>query len=71
MNELGPSRYKIEIKNDWCHVCGCRRQIAFADVWRPQNAEHERDPGRRAQYLRVCRACLQTLADAAASLAAR
>ena len=71
MNELGPSRYKIEIKNDWCHVCGCRRQIAFADIWRPQNAEHERDPGRRAQYLRVCRACLQTLADAAASLAAR
>ena len=32
MRPLGPSRYKTETKSDWCHVCGCRRRIAFAGL---------------------------------------
>ncbi|MFM7846734.1 MAG: hypothetical protein ACKPEY_21215 [Planctomycetota bacterium] len=64
MQSLGPSRYKVETKSDWCHVCGRRRKIAFVDIWRPRNAEHEQNPGRHASYLRVCQTCLQALAHA-------
>lgn len=64
MQPLGPSRYKIATKSDWCHVCGRRRRITFAEIWRPRNAEHESNLGKHASYVRICGACLQTLADA-------
>ena len=65
MQRLGPSRFKIQAKSDWCHVCGQRRQILFVEVWRPLNAEHERNPGKHAQYVRVCCTCIETLARSA------
>ena len=64
MQQLGPSRFKTQAKTDWCHVCGERRQIRFVEVWHPRDAEHERNPGKHAQYVRICRTCIESLAEA-------
>lgn len=64
MHKLGPSRFKIESKSDWCHVCGKRRFVTFAELWIPRNAEHDRSLGKHRSYIRMCQTCVQVMLDA-------
>jgi len=61
MHKLGPSRFKIESKSDWCHVCGKRRFVTFAELWIPRNAEHDRSLGKHRSYIRMCQTCVQVI----------
>ena len=38
---------------DWCHLCG-KRQKYTADVWYPENAEHQ---DKCTEYIRICLDC--------------
>jgi hypothetical protein len=60
-HNLGPSHYHIATKTDWCHWCGQQQQMRFAEIVSPANAAH--GPDKCTNYLRVCQACLQTLAQ--------
>jgi len=44
-----------KLAHDWCHVCGKRKEVDFAEVWYPVNAEHG---GSDDRYLRICGYCV-------------
>lgn len=51
--------------HDWCHLCG-NRTNALADVWYPENAEHDfhkRTPPDK-NYVRICVICAETIFEA-------
>lgn len=41
------------VHEDWCHVCGIRRN-QIVNIWYPENAEHDPDPKQR---IRICVVC--------------
>jgi hypothetical protein len=45
---------------DWCHICG-RREDKTADVWFPNNAEHD---NKTSKYIRICRSCAEFIIHA-------
>ena len=52
---------------DWCHVCG-ERNNRNAELWWPDNAEHEkivfqREAVAAGRYLRICEKCIGRLGD--------
>jgi hypothetical protein len=49
-------KLKTEPKfHEWCHFCGGRDTGPFAEVWYPDNAEHETVD---RHYIRFCSACV-------------
>jgi len=46
---------------DWCHLCG-RRQYPVADIWFPENAEHDKLCTR---YIRICAECAEQISAVA------
>lgn len=46
---------------DWCHLCG-KRKYPTADIWFPENAEHNK---KNTRYIRVCSECAETIRDIA------
>jgi sulfatase maturation enzyme AslB (radical SAM superfamily) len=51
--------------DDWCHLCG-KRSRRNADIWYPDNAEHDHACER---YIRICRACALRIAETADEVA--
>ena len=49
------------VHEDWCHICGKRRE-EIANVWYPVNAEHTPDP---TQLIRICAVCADLVARVA------
>jgi hypothetical protein len=49
---------------DWCHVCGYRSNTN-ADVWYPENAEHEKDRIGTKKYVRICLECAEEIVKVA------
>lgn len=47
---------------DWCHICGKRKQ-SNAAIWFSKNAEHE--PKDESRYLRMCSDCAKDIAEIA------
>ena len=45
------------LANDWCHLCG-KRKHPTADIWFPENAEHER---KNTRYVRICSNCAEKI----------
>ena len=43
---------------DWCHICG-KRDNPLADVWYPENAEHDT---KDTKYIRICVVCANMIA---------
>lgn len=43
---------------DWCHLCG-KRSSPLADIWYPENAEHDRG---NTKYVRICVPCGEKIA---------
>ena len=51
------------VKGDWCHLCGQRQKIAFAEFSVPKNAEHSTADEERG-YFRICKNCIGLMHDA-------
>lgn len=71
VEDIGPSRVKVSLKDDWCHICGKRGERCFIEFFYPANAEHP-EPGQRnvipnAQYVRICDLCFDGAKDVANS----
>lgn len=49
---------------DWCHLCG-KRTTPLADIWYPENAEHDTYDGGLSEYIRICQACGLLIAEIA------
>jgi hypothetical protein len=43
--------------NDWCHLCGKRATVGFAEIHVPENAEHSTKDGNRG-FFRFCQPCV-------------
>ena len=68
---MGPSCFKTETKEDWCHMCGRRQEIKFFEVWFAKNAEHDRNKvrdglgfGSGRDYRRICAICCHDITKA-------
>ena len=54
------SIWKHGCENDWCHICGFRRD-STADIFYPANAEHDKA---NTKYIRICSGCAFSILDA-------
>ena len=60
-------KYRIsqhEIKGDWCHICGQRRDMVV-DVHYAENAEHNDLDDARGEYIRICVVCAAEMVEVA------
>jgi hypothetical protein len=55
-----PDIHPTILKRDWCHLCGVRAFHVFANIWYPQNAEHDDE---NTRYLRVCPGCATRIVE--------
>lgn len=62
--------YIVQNKNDWCHLCGERDEMIFAEFFLPENAERSLEK-KNGRFVRLCKGCVDLLsfdADRAAGM---
>lgn len=50
-----------EKKNDWCHLCGDRKEMVFVSFDVPENAEHSFYNDGSRGFHRFCEDCINAL----------
>ena len=59
--KMGHLWVSSKVGNDWCHRCGKRDKMRFAEFTIPENAEESTVDGDRG-YFRICEHCVDEFA---------